>query len=208
MLVGLLFNWKQERAATDLDHFQNFITWLSQHHHNELCEKINASTELQRELHELLSGDLGSLSTELARVKSALAAVTSKLTKLSKLSAALKVPDGELTDQSISVLKKFEELGATHLIIEDIDPESVANIYFDPEGEGFRVKEPRFLMSEIDALSKFNLIFKVDYSTNGQVAYTLTREGASFAQSSSLHSDCLLPSKPVQMHSGGGSFGY
>lgn len=206
-LVGLLCNWKQERGATAQDRFQDFITWLSQHHHNQLCEKINDSTELQRELHDLLKGDLNSLSLELASITAAITSVASKLDNLSKLTTALQSPSDELTDQALSILKKFEEIEASYLFVEGAEPDRYAHIFLDPGSHGFRVKEPRFLSDDIDKLLRFGLLKKTDYDGKGQVAYTLSRQGSAFVKQAPLKEDLLKASKRIQ-HVSGGAFGY
>lgn len=49
-LVGLICNWKQERGSQATDRYQDFMLWLSHHHHDNLRERIFESDELQREL--------------------------------------------------------------------------------------------------------------------------------------------------------------
>ena len=64
-LVGLICNWRQERAVVAGDKFQDFLTWLTNHNFQELRSLIVDSSELQRELHQLLRLDSAELSKKL-----------------------------------------------------------------------------------------------------------------------------------------------
>jgi hypothetical protein len=78
-LVGLICNWKQERGSQATDRYQDFMLWLSHHHHDNLRERIFESDELQRELNSLLQQDLSVLGIKLDTIAGAISAVANKL---------------------------------------------------------------------------------------------------------------------------------
>ena len=83
-LVGLICNWKQERGSQATDRYQDFMLWLSHHHHDSLRERIFESDELQRELHSLLQQDLSVLGIKLDTIAGAISAVANKIARKSK----------------------------------------------------------------------------------------------------------------------------
>src|SRR5947209_7909333 len=109
-LVGLICNWRQERAAVATDRFQDFLTWLTNHNFQELRSLILESADVQRELNELLRQDTALLSEKLDFACVALSSISDKIEALAPLARALHASAEALSSQAIAILKHFDEI--------------------------------------------------------------------------------------------------
>ena len=108
-IVGLICNWRQERGGVAQDRFQDFITWLSQHHFNELRDRIMASQTLQQELGELLRLDISLLNSKLDTIVTAISSVADRIESLDRVSRAFHSSTEALSDQAAYILKVFDQ---------------------------------------------------------------------------------------------------
>lgn len=175
-IVGLICNWKNERAAQATDRYQDFMAWLVQHNFNDLNDRIFASEELQRDLSKLLSQDLSVISSKLDTIVGSLSAVADKIDSLSQLSHTLGVDTAALSEQATRILKIFDQLQANRMIYSTFFHQCI----YDNRPESFDDK--RFVLSDIQALEKMNFIRHVDQSNSGEPIYSITRQGSAFAQ--------------------------
>lgn len=206
-LVGLLCNWKQERGVVSQDRFQDFITWLEQHHFNDLRSRITSSDELQRELSALLKEDLESLTAKLDSITSGIAAVGSKLDHFASVIRVLGPSTDDLSDQATAILHKlYSTKEATCLLVGYMDADAHSHIFFEPSLQDYQVKEPRFLADELDSLCRLGFL-KTRAFGKDEIAYYLTRSGATFATQVTPNASWIKEAPPIQMRSGG-SFGY
>ena len=178
-LVGLICNWKQERASQATDRFQDFMTWLANHHHDQLRDRIFASDELQRELHSLLQQDLSVLGSKLDTLAGAISAVANKIDSLSQIGRAVGADIEALSDQAVALLKAFEQSGDGRIIVFGQE----LGCRFTPSGGSFTVVEPRFLEADVEALAELGFVELVDQNRSGCPIYALTRSGSRFALS-------------------------
>jgi hypothetical protein len=150
-LVGLLCNWKQERGAVAQDRFQDFITWLTQHHFNALREQIEGSAELQRELGQLLREDSKSLSAKLDIVCEGISSLSQRIESLSGIANALDSKGDSLSDQAIALLQLFTDSGATRMVAFDPHP-GMDNILLLPNTQAYRLSDVRFMEDDLNAV--------------------------------------------------------
>jgi hypothetical protein len=175
-LVGLICNWKQERASQAADRYQDFMAWLLQHNFNDLNERIYKSEELQRDLSSLLGQDLSVISTKLDTIVGSLSAVADKIDSLSQLSRALGADTEALSEQGTWILKTFDQLKAHRMIYSKFFHQCI----YDNRPVSFRDK--RFVLSDIQALDSLNFIRHVDHNNSGDPIYVITRQGSKFAE--------------------------
>ncbi len=179
-LVGLLCNWKQERGAVAQDRFQDFITWLTQHHFNALRDKIEGSAELQREMGQLLREDSQILSGKLDLVCEGISSLSQRIESLSGVANALESKGDSLSEQAIEILKLFSESGANRMVTFDPHP-GMENILLLPNRVSYSLSDVRFMEYDLCVLCRFDFIRQVDSTTQGNPIYGLTRNGAAFA---------------------------
>jgi hypothetical protein len=175
-IVGLICNWKNERAAQATDRYQDFMAWLVQHNFNELNERIYQSEELQRHLSKLLSQDLSVISTKLDTIVGSLSAVADKIDTLSQLSRTLGADTEALSEQATRIIKLFDQLTAHRMIYSNHFHQCI----FDHRPESFEDK--RFVLADIQALESLNFIRHVEHSNSGDPIYVITRQGSAFAE--------------------------
>ena len=176
-LVGLICNWSQERSAQSDDRFQDFMVWLSHHHFEGLRERIYDSEELQRDLTSLLQQDLSVLGSKLDTIAGAISSVADKIDSLSQVGRSLGTDTEALSDQAAEVLKVFDQIGASRMIVFDHEPE----VRFLPSRQGISFSEGRFLETDVAALETMGFIRMVDQNKSGNPIYAITRAGSAFA---------------------------
>jgi AAA+ ATPase superfamily predicted ATPase len=175
-IIGLICNWKNERAAQATDRYQDFMAWLLQHNFNELSERIYQSEELQRDLATLLQQDLSVISTKLDTIVCSISAVADKIDSLSQISRTLGADTNELSEQATEIIKIFDQLEAQRMIYSNAFHQCI----YDFKAVAFRDK--RFILADIQSLEKMSFLRRVDHNNNGDPIYVITRQGSSFAQ--------------------------
>ncbi|MEN3369350.1 MAG: hypothetical protein V7609_1493 [Verrucomicrobiota bacterium] len=177
-LVGLICNWRQERAAIATDKFQDFLTWLSNHNFEQLRSLILGSDEVQQSLLFLLREDTAKLGEKLGFACSALSSISDRIEALAPLARALNASSQTLSDQAVAILKRFDETGAERLILFARRKQ----IGFLPMGRvTIGVAEPRFLEDDILSLEGVGFLRLVAHNNDGEPIFALTRPGAAFA---------------------------
>ena len=176
-LVGLICNWKQERGAQAADRYQDFMVWLSHHHFESLRERIYASEELQRELAALLQQDFTALGSKMDVITSAISAVADKIDSLSQVGRAIGINGDALSEQAVEVLKVFDQLGASRMVVFDHEPVCL----FLPSQAGVTFSDGRFLETDVSALVSMGFIELVDHNNSGNPIFGITRAGSAFA---------------------------
>jgi hypothetical protein len=177
-IVGLICNWKQERATVATDRYQDFMAWLIQHNFNDLNDRIFASEELQRDLSALLSQDISVISTKLDTIVGSLSAVADKIDTLSQLGRTLGADTEALSEQAIDILKAFDESASINMIYQEFTHELI----FPCCQKSARVSEPRFIENDLSALQKFHYIQLVGHTPKGAEKYAMTRLGCHFVK--------------------------
>lgn len=206
-IVGLIFNWMQVRDAAAEDQFQAFLLWLDNHHFQDLRSKIMANGDLQRELNQLLREDTKSLSSKLDVLCFGVSALACRIEHLANIAQSLNASREALSDQAVQVVKCFEELQASQMLVEATEPDAFQHICFLPAGTGFKVIEPRFLKDDVRSLCKFGYLHdSAEFSSDGISAYTLSRAGAAFAKHLPTQTPLLTEAQEIEMVSGGGSY--
>lgn len=176
-LVGLICSWRQERSGQAEDRFQDFMVWLSHHHFEGLSERIFGSEELQRELTSLLQQDLSVLGSKLETITGAISAVADKIDSLSQVGRALGTDTEALSDQAAEVLKVFDQIGASRMVVFDHEPVCL----FLPNQMTVTFSDGRFLETDVAALESMGFIRMVDQNNSGNPIYAITRAGSAFA---------------------------
>ncbi|MEQ1748205.1 MAG: hypothetical protein ABL974_02200 [Prosthecobacter sp.] len=179
--MGLLCNWKQERGTVAQDRFQNFMTWLEQHHFNELRDKIQSSEALARDLNQLLREDNEVLGAKLDVISTGISSLARRIDSLRVVAESFDSPRSILSDQAVELLRYFDHTGAPRMVVFDPDSNRSHHIKFLPKGGVCKVADVRFMEADLARLTQFDFIRQVDSNSSGQPIYAITREGAAFA---------------------------
>lgn len=135
------------------------------------------SEELQRELAALLQQDFAALGTKMDVITSAISAVADKIDSLSQVGHALGIDGSALSDQAVEVLKVFDQLGASRMVVFDHQPVCL----FLPSQAGVTFSDGRFLETDVSALASMGFIELVDHNNSGNPIFGITRAGSAFA---------------------------
>lgn len=176
-VVGLICNWSQERAGQAEDRFQDFMVWLAHHNFEVLRKRIFDSEELQRELASLLHQDLSVLGSRLDTIAGAISAVANKIDSLSQVGRALGTDTEALSDQAAEVLKVFDQIGASRMIVFDHEPVCL----FLPNQISVTFSDARFLETDVAAIESMGFVRMMDQNNSGNPIYAITRVGSAFA---------------------------
>ncbi len=177
-VVGLICNWKQERAGEAGDAYQSFMLYLTNHNFNELCGKINASTEIQRELQDLLAKDHAALTAKLDVIIRGVSALSDKLDGFRPLVRAMGGLGDGLSKQAISLLKGFILSGAVSLLY---SPTRQLIAYL-PGSKSLAEIDPVFLADDLGTLAEFGMLRIESHNDSGDPVFAITRAGAALAK--------------------------
>ena len=177
-LVGLICNWRQERGGQATERFQDFMTWLSNHHFEGLRERIFESEELQRELSGLLQRDVSDVNAKLDVLTNAMASVAEKLDSFRGIGRAIGAVGDQISHQAVHLLCAFEASGAARMVVMC----DFHICYLLPNNQTLEPAEKRFLEDDISSLAYLGFLKHVDYNKSGHPIYAMTRAGSKFAQ--------------------------
>jgi hypothetical protein len=178
-VVGLICNFRQEKGASEaLDH-QKFIEWLEYHRHDDIKNLITNTYNLQDEVNRLLRADHSEIIARLNTINEALTSVLSHISEFSVLAKQLGTTSA-LSDQAVSILQQFAGSKATEFVHFQVEVGSIlaltsgdGNIPFDDE---------RFVTDDIQSLAALGFISLTRYNSSGNPIYSLTRNGARYAE--------------------------
>ena len=177
-VIGLICNWKAERGAAAADKFQDFLTYLTDHHFEALRSDIAASQNLQVQLRGLLTLNLAAMSEQLNAVSQGIAALSGKLDAMAPLARAIGASGEGLSEQASQILKVLEQTDSTSMVEE---PGGGGAFQFLPSSMGISFSETRFISSDLDALENLGMI-KRSWTPDPSIKlYEITRFGAQYA---------------------------
>jgi len=180
-VVQLLCNFRQERGIRKNAETEDFLKWLADHNFEDIKTQIQSSTDIQREIQELLREDVNEISAKLDLITDSVTSIASRIDGLSGIARAIGATSDSLSNQAIAILQTFEKSDSIKLgvFLAITPPECV----LFPEGKPFTVKDGRFLADDIESLERFGLIKFANHNRSGEPLYSLTRTGAEFARS-------------------------
>jgi hypothetical protein len=169
-LVGLIVNYRQEKSAKEaLDH-QKFIEWLDYHKHEEIKNLICNTAALQNEVDKLLRADHAIIIEKLDAVNSTLASLMSQVAEFRGLALAM-MPDSEISDQAISILRQLVESDSKFIIYADYVNMVMLQLQ---SGGPVEFTDQRFLKDDMNKLVGLGLLTP-EYSDRETVLLHVTR---------------------------------
>lgn len=179
-IVGLICNFRQERGAQQDADFQSFITWLTNHKFERIREQICASREVQREFETLFADVSGDLNDKLDALSSVVRGIAEKIDGLDKFAVCF--PGGDqISEDALAILDWFDASQEPNMLFSSSVPQLTCCALL-PSGKSVKTKDIRFMADDVAKLEALNFIQRVRYNGSGDPIFTLTRNGARYAQ--------------------------
>ncbi|HWW01069.1 MAG TPA: hypothetical protein VNZ64_15335 [Candidatus Acidoferrum sp.] len=177
-LISLLRIFKQERGERKKADHQAFMEWLDYHHHEELKNLIANTAVLRSEVDKILAADHAAMLAKLDDIQTIVATLLSRVDEFRGLSLAV-VPDAELSEQAVSILRQFAESGADLLHYANYGS---GQFVLSADAQMLTVSEPRFLKNDLDQLKTLGLLSLAEYNSEGNPLFNLTRNGVRYLE--------------------------
>ena len=166
-IVGLLSNFKAERASGRMD---EFVEWLKQSRHADIAVIIESNTSISIAIKSLLSENHRSVMEQLGQLNSIMSSIAAHLPQLAPI--ALAIQPTALSTQAVSVLRQFLDSGAKELRrAPGLSPQQYRLVGGKAE---LVVDEPRFLEEDIATLVEMKLM-RLEHSSSGSPKWLITR---------------------------------
>jgi hypothetical protein len=182
-LISLLRIFKQERGEDTKADRQAFLDWLAQHKHDELKDFIANTAAARTEVDKILAADHAEMIEKLDDIQKIVATLLSRVDEFRGLSQAI-VPDMQLSEQAVSILRQFAESGADQLYYANHGAGNFVLMTLPPNSVGVGFTEPRFIKNDLDDLTHLGLISLAEYNAEGYPIYCLARAGSRYVQTS------------------------
>lgn len=174
-IVGLIGNFRTERAAGDLP---EFIAWLKDKRYEDLADRMAADDKLVGQIAVLLSINRDELIRKLEKLDVALASVAANVEGFGALARVI-YPQAELSPQALSVLRQLISSGAKLFMEKKLSGEP--NEYFLLEGAHGTIayEEPRFIEDDLETLVNLGLL-RLEFGSRGSRRFFITREALKY----------------------------
>lgn len=177
-IVSLLRIFKQEQGDKKKANHQAFVEWLDHHRHEDLKNLIVNTAALRTEVDKILASDHALMLQKLDNIQAIVATLLSKVDEFRGLFSTF-ASDDQLSEQAVSVLRQFAHSGGEILYYSSYGG---GQFSLQPDnGEPLEVTEPRFLKNDLEQLVTLGL-FSVDYNSQGNPLFGLTRNGMRYLQ--------------------------
>ena len=173
-IVGLLNQFRSERSNKSQSDFNEFMKWLSNSHHDQLKEQLDINTNVTVYIKALLNQDHETFKNKLDKIDAAITAFASTIEGFDDLAKSIN-PNATLSDQSIDILRQFNDSGATSAL--KLEMSSGNEYVFLETSENLEINEQRFAEDDFKSLVEFGLL-RLDYNSNGDDLYIFTRAAA------------------------------
>ena len=117
------------------------------------------------------------MTSKLDTIVGSLSAVADKIDSLAQVGRALGTNIEALSEQATEILKVFDQLGASRMVVFDHEPVCL----FLPISSAVSFSDGRFLETDVAALETMGFIRMVDHNSSGNPIYAITRSGSSFS---------------------------
>ena len=164
-LISMLRIFKQERGEGKKADRQALLEWLEYHRHEELKNFIANTAAARTEVDKILAADHALMIEKLDDIQKIVATLLSRVDEFRGLSHAI-VPDVELSEQAVSILRRFADSGDETLLYHNFGNGQFA-LQTD-HSEPFTITDLRFLQSDFELLVGLGLL---TYEGNGHGAF-------------------------------------
>jgi len=177
-LVGLLCHYRLEEGLKGIVDRQRFMLWLEHHHHREIMKLIAEDFALQAEVDKLLQSDHAEMTRKLDHIGAMLVKLLGRIEEFRGLALAI-APDAQLSDQAVSILRRFVKSGAAQFL-NACEGGGRFNLRICHGGR-IELSEPRFGDDDLKQLVDLQFL-TVENNADGSVLYGITRSGVRFIE--------------------------
>jgi hypothetical protein len=170
-LLSLVGQYRAEGAARKGADHEQFMTWLMDRNHSEIKGLLEGSGQAVAGVRELLAERDEALRERLDLLDRALAAFASGQPGFRGIVSGLR-HEALLSTQAWSILRQFEESGASALVVVT-SMEGSELVLVDGTG-GVSVEDARFLEDDLRSLADLGLLRR-GHTPRGDVLYRYTR---------------------------------
>ncbi len=174
-IIALIGQFKAERGAMEQAGFNEFMEWLVKSNHQEMKSLLELNAKATIGIKAILNQDREKVFEYLERIDNAIASFASNFDGFNDLAAAIK-PNAALSDQAISILRQFEESGASRALeLRTFDGSEY--IFLDISGQ-ITIEDHRFAHDDFNTLIDLGLL-RHEYNNKGDNLYLYTRLASS-----------------------------
>ena len=178
-IVGLIGQFRGERTGNTQPSFEDFQQWLEEYHQNDIKDLLDQQAKMVEGIKIILAEERDIFLEKMQSINNALIAYSSPINGLSQIAEALN-PNSCLSDQAISILKQFEDAGASKALDHNTRAGLIL-IFIDGKGGSIEIKEQRFLESDLNKLINLGLLIQ-GKNSKGNNLYTITREASNLVK--------------------------
>lgn len=179
-VVSLVSQFRSERGADAQSDFNEFLEWLVTNQHEGLKTLIEGNAQTTIGIKVLLQEQHDELKQRLDSLDAALAAYASALPGFADISGALR-PDAVLSQQALSILKQFDESGASK-VLGVFDTGRPALLCISSARRQIEIDDVRFLEDDLATLVELGLL-RHDFTDSGKDLYIFTRAASNLVRS-------------------------
>lgn len=183
----LLSFYLDERSQKNIEGLKD---WINENNYGYMLTAMDNNKELGQEITDFMSQNQEEIKVQLSVITDSIYSLASKMEGTKGVAASLRTyienKKDNLSDQSISILRQFVQLGGTYIWHEpDIEEDSVrTNVLYcaiNGKAEEILVEEERHLIEDIETLYTLGFI---EYE--GPDKYTVTRTGVNFIEKADI----------------------
>jgi hypothetical protein len=170
-IVGLLGQYRSEKGGKEQLEYHDFMEWLAKANHTQTKELLEINTKATIYIKALLNQDHKIFKQKLDKIDAAITAFASTIEGFDSLAQAVN-PSSILSEQAISILKQFQDSGASKAL--ELKMLSGTEYMFIDASGKLQINEPRFVDDDLTTLLECGLL-RHDYNSKGDKLYIFTR---------------------------------
>ncbi len=178
-IVGLIGQFRGERAGKTQPSLKDFQQWLEESHQNDIKSLLDQHSKMVEGIKIMLSEDRDIFLDKIQSINNALIAYSSHINGFSQIAEAI-YPNFGLSDQAISILKQFEYAEASKAL-DHHTRAGLLLIFIDGKGGSIEITEQKFLESDLNQLVNLGLLIH-SLNSKGSNLYTITREASNLVR--------------------------
>lgn len=176
-IVSLIGQYRSERSKSGQADINDFQQWLENNHQQEVINFLKKNTRAIESLESLILEDKNTLLNKLEGLDNALAAFATNVQGFAQLAEAIN-PESVLSEQAVSILQQFEEVGASK-ILEAHTLGGLSFIFVGGRGGQLQFNQEQFIEDDFTILTDLGLL-RADYNSKNQITFKYTRAASLF----------------------------
>ena len=175
-LISLFSDFLDKRKEVSAADYQNFLDWLSENRHDELKSLLEQNQATVTSIKAILNLQSSVILEKLKNIDGKLGSILSADSLFNPLVQALS-PLNSLSEQSISILKQFEDSGASTILEQHYMGDETAYIFMEGGGGTLEYNDPRFIEDDFSRLVELGLL-RLELGSKSNKIYKFTREAS------------------------------